>query len=549
MEPTHGYPASPGTPLFPVSPERANQQKTALADPASPVAPELKHASHVRAGSDVQNKVAQFNTLSKDAQDRKKSGEAALKRAIVGREEAESDLRRIRDEGRRARQEIEEGKSRERRVGERLEAVMDELHRAKETHAHSQHLYEKEVRRARKETFKSSSALVKSQEELKATRNAMRSLQDDLDQYRTKTEKHQQEAFAAQYQLVGVQEELERMRERAKVVEEERDALKMNLKEEEVARIAAEGRIALPVSREDDEFASPRKRRTPVKPRPDPTLYEDGNELAMLKEELEWEREAAREAEDTIEFMKIECQFQRCSCRVAESQGRRYVHDSSRFEAMAEMQKRMEQAMQDYVERRSPLKPSLVVESDKPASMQDDAADSSTIDTQMDEQLTVVIPTEALQRVVTRTPGRRPPTPKAPSHAKADLPAVTIPEESSLLSLLAAPYQSADPAPPPTPSPPYHHPTTTTTTTTIRLPLADADSTTASPAPTRPPPDQDAAAAIASPMISREQALAQIRERRGRARSFAAGVLTPRKQMVAGGGPIGRRDLSAPAAR
>lgn len=48
-----------------------------------------------------------------------------------------------------------------------------------------------------------------------------------------------------------------------------------------------------------------------------------------------------------------------------------------------------------------------------------------------------------------------------------------------------------------------------------------------------------------TPTMTREQALAQIRERRGRARSVAQGAVTPRKQMVS----TERRDLSAPTAR
>ncbi len=48
--------------------------------------------------------------------------------------------------------------------------------------------------------------------------------------------------------------------------------------------------------------------------------------------------------------------------------------------------------------------------------------------------------------------------------------------------------------------------------------------------------------------MTREQALEQIRLRRGRARSIAANTLTPRKQMVEGGVGI-KRDISAPAMR
>ena len=129
MDPIYRFPASPGTPLFPVSPERANRQQIpTLAQ--SPSLPHLSHAqndpflSHSRGNSDVQGKVAQFNNLTKEAAQRRKDSEAALKRAVLGREEAEGESRRLREDNRLLRQDVEEGRARERRVGERLEVVM-----------------------------------------------------------------------------------------------------------------------------------------------------------------------------------------------------------------------------------------------------------------------------------------------------------------------------------------------------------------------------------------------------------------------------------------
>ena len=124
MDPIFKFPASPGTPLFPISPERANRQQL----PQSPSLPSNLAdpfiSSHARVPSDVQGKVAQFNNLSKEASQRRKDNEAALKRAVLGREEAENETRRTKEENRVLRNEIEEGRCRERRVGERLEALM-----------------------------------------------------------------------------------------------------------------------------------------------------------------------------------------------------------------------------------------------------------------------------------------------------------------------------------------------------------------------------------------------------------------------------------------
>jgi hypothetical protein len=54
----------------------------------------------------------------------RKTADAALKRAMLGREEAESELRKSREETKALKKAIDEGKERERKVGERLEALM-----------------------------------------------------------------------------------------------------------------------------------------------------------------------------------------------------------------------------------------------------------------------------------------------------------------------------------------------------------------------------------------------------------------------------------------
>ena len=128
MDPVFKIPPTPGLSLFPVSPERSNRQYF----PQSPSLPsdlaschrDPSVSSHSRTSSDVQGKVAQFNNLSKEAIQRRKENEAALRRAVVGREEAEGETRRLKEENKALRKELDEGRTRERRVGERVEAVM-----------------------------------------------------------------------------------------------------------------------------------------------------------------------------------------------------------------------------------------------------------------------------------------------------------------------------------------------------------------------------------------------------------------------------------------
>lgn len=210
--------------------------------------------------------------------------------------------------------------------------MQDNYGRAKETHAHTQALWEKEIRRTRKETFKGQSAIVKLQEELKAARAAQKSAEETLHREKERSLNREQEAFQARYNLVGLQEQLDKNRaeleqalERIKVVEQERDAFKTLAKtEEDIARIAAEGRLPLPSSNrdgagddDDDEFASPRKTGSRVSSlsllevRSSAASEAEIEELSRL---WQWEKQRADRANDHIEYLEAECRLHACSC-------------------------------------------------------------------------------------------------------------------------------------------------------------------------------------------------------------------------------------------
>ena len=126
--PVFRLPASPGTPLFPVSPERANRQQSIPQSPSLPTGFSIRSPNDVFGSpgrvSDVQGKVAQFNNLNKESTQKRKENEAALKRAVVGREEAESEMRRLREANSELKKQITEYERRERKVGLRLENKM-----------------------------------------------------------------------------------------------------------------------------------------------------------------------------------------------------------------------------------------------------------------------------------------------------------------------------------------------------------------------------------------------------------------------------------------
>jgi hypothetical protein len=128
MDPNYKFPASPGTgsPLHQMSPERANQQRfdTKPAQALHGCSASHDASRHLRESS-VSEKAARFESLAfQGKQLERRTNDAALKRAMLGREEAESEMRRYREETRQLKKQVEEGRDRERKVGERLENVM-----------------------------------------------------------------------------------------------------------------------------------------------------------------------------------------------------------------------------------------------------------------------------------------------------------------------------------------------------------------------------------------------------------------------------------------
>ncbi|AEO71857.1 uncharacterized protein THITE_2124718 [Thermothielavioides terrestris NRRL 8126] len=259
--------------------------------------------------SSVHEKINQYNSLAMQSKTlERKSADAALKRAMLGREEAEAEMRRYRDEARALRKQIEEGKERERKVGERLEAVMENYGRAKETHAHTQQLWEKEIRRARKETFKAQSALVKLQEEVKSCRTAQKAAEEELQAERERRKQHEQEAFNAQYGMVGLQEQLNRAQERIKMLEQELEALKTMAKNEaEVRRLASEDAGS---ERYGDDSEVPRKRQR-LSSAADTFIADPEIETLMML--WQWEKQRADRALEQVQFLEAECRLKACT--------------------------------------------------------------------------------------------------------------------------------------------------------------------------------------------------------------------------------------------
>jgi hypothetical protein len=284
--------------------------------------------------------------------------------------------------------------------------------------------------------------------------------------------------------------------------------------------------MPLPSLPESDEFASPKKARKSLDPITIMSSAASEEELDDMKMKYEWEQQRANRAHDRAEFLEMECRLKCCESRI--------IRDATSGPIFL-----------------------------TPSTSQEQAPRSST----------VFIPAEGVFRTISPTPEEppwispakketpvEPPTPEQrqpASYARTpscEPPSMAVISEAntSLLSLLDGPHSPSIPSSPTVPSQPEPAPedeeteaevtviqTFHTISTTTRIPLADAPDL--KPKLTLP---ADFSNPALSPTMSREEALAQIRERRGRARSLAQGTMTPRKQMVEG---TNRRDISAPA--
>ena len=380
-------------------------------------------------------------------------------------------------------------------------------------------------------------------------------MREEVEVQKRKVESKDEEAFAAQYQMVGLQEELDNAKQRIKIVEEERDAVKTSLQHEELARIAAEGKIALPLADDSDELTSPRKRRREsLKENVDPNedmkvdvaLDADLEVLKMeqedptqgLKNDLRAEKKLRTRAEKTIEFMKMECQFRCCPCRTAEQQGTQYVNDGS---LEKEMDKVWAKIPKNVFTKKAPSMPPPAPSEAAPSS----PPGASSPPGQTTEMLINFSPSMgSFYRQPTPIKRELPEIPPISLDAPHDVDAVSNPLDTSVVHAPVRPSSSTssqqqkpyfDPQTPrPLPIPPIPH----TTQATIRSVTYPGTTTTSVPlAPIPVSPDRT---------ISREEALEQIRQRRGRARSIAQSNGTPRKA-VTERSPEARRDLSAPA--
>ena len=455
--------------------------------------------------------------------------------------------------------------------------------------------YKKRYMEKDKELLRKSGQVPTLQAKIQGLERNIKRAESDVKFKTEEAAKYQGQLYNIEIELEGVTarlgEEIQTLKDRLQLVEGERDALKTSLKEEEVLRIAAEGQLALPAATDDeeDEFRSPA--RSPRKPRNIQRVDEEDKEnqsprqsavdLRFLQQELAAERRYRSRAEDQIEFMKMECQFQCCSCRIAENKSKAYVYDNS-YAAQMEAIKASVPALTPPASDNGD--DAMEIDNDQPTNIRkrpftpplEHSSEATVVVRPQEEEPDNVIafsPTTGtfkaipspLKAIPKRSLSRQSARASTHSTARESMPleaAFKFEPESTKV------YDDADiaihedesdeemgpPLPITTgPSTPYITKTTTTT-----IPIAFSPAT---PAP-RPGKQLMSPSTIGHgapngrvPVLGelqvnnvpfdREAALQAIRERRGRARSMAEGTGTPMKQML----DKERRDISAPVSR
>lgn len=362
--------SSPTKALNPVSPERMNQQTVMSPSPSrSSDAFRSHHRKGSRGSSDVQSKVAFLNNLARGNSPAPASpvfqstgntstvNPAALQRALLGREEAESALQTVSTQ-------LSEAQSRERRINERLESLTEDLQAAKERQSNERSVFEKEIKKVRKEAFRAGSAVIKIQEDLKQARAEAKALKDEVQAEREAKDQANQDAFERAYALAGLTEESEVLKERLRAAETSNhshtlEARAHDMRKDDIGRLSlAEGDLAMlltptprrPKRSAEDSATSPLMHLTndsstqctpPKRPRlSDYTpqqkeqntakLESQRDQLEELQQLLEHEKQRRINAEEMMQFMQLECQFKRCSCRLAEDAGHDHSSESPR---------------------------------------------------------------------------------------------------------------------------------------------------------------------------------------------------------------------------
>ncbi|OQO05906.1 hypothetical protein B0A48_10002 [Cryoendolithus antarcticus] len=561
--------------------------------PQSPSLPEFTalRTAHVRTNSDVQGLVKRFETLDVRDKDgevsalrkRAERAEMELQRAQVGREEAES-------EGRKLRQEVKELQERDRRWARRLEKVEADAKQDRLTAVKTAENFQLAMRKKQSEVLKSGQRVLDLQTEFHKCQKKLEVSKMEQARCLDKAQRSAEEAMDAKNALSIRIAEYAKLEAHCQTAERENEVLKIKMDERQLAEAAAEGAIALPGGMDEDEdlLASPRKAASPRKLLMRSPLSDDKENMGIVTKKMvevkQWQDEVGQErmkresAEDMVDFLRMECAFQCCDCALAAKDGRTAaitmdeILESSMQRIRADMQRAfsvptsgrdidMDANMRQHEKRNAPVGQHVEYAPERVEDLTALEHTRSAPDEPEDLSMTLAgdaCEPGAPEETVARHPTPVNDTPQHPDEATRDQEdRHDMPSEDSYV-----PSPDQTPSTPTQDARPFSLRTITTTTqipmhfTPLRKPIhpvypdnaenidpdcAVLDAYT---------PDRSATDTTTLP-FDREAALAAIAYRRGRAKSLANGHLTPRKQMVEGlgaglGVEGGRRDVSAP---
>ena len=249
---------------------------------------------------------------------------AALQRAILGREEAETALSST-------LMQLQQSTLRERKISERVEELVEDLASVRERQSHERQVFEKEVRKSRKEAFKASSVVVKCQEELKETRTELSRCRATVDRERAEKERVSQEAFERAYTIAGLVEEVAQLKEKVKIADRAKEDNAMQMRVNEVLAIGElEQRMVpmrnmavqtdndvhqLAVAHQPRTASAQGDRTAKIAERTAESASDDV--LVELKKQLGWLRALRARDEELIDFLQIQCHFQACPAKTS----------------------------------------------------------------------------------------------------------------------------------------------------------------------------------------------------------------------------------------
>ena len=339
-------PGTPGTPLQPISQSRMNTIQ--IPQSPSPFDTDSRRGSEIGIAADVRSKIAFFSAQnhamstnsfaiagSPTRSPLKSAPGSPFKHSrassVVSIPTNPSDITALVQS---LSNQLEQSRSRERLVAERVESMMEQLQSSHSRARQEQNYSEKELKSMKKQVHKAELALIRSQAELEETRREQEGFKMRAEHERQAKEKSRQEAFERARTLASNIEELEVIKRERDMLISENESLLSIQKSIELAVPKAKPQMreaSVQTKLQEEKVKSPmRTMTTCLKCEQISEVLSSTHEATVieeLKDEMDWLKSQLQREKDLVHFMNMQCQFRACPCRMAEMSGVRFVHD------------------------------------------------------------------------------------------------------------------------------------------------------------------------------------------------------------------------------